>query len=126
MDTKYFGNGNTNGYTNGYKGNANGNGYNGNGYNGNSENGNGEKVNFNRLNFKYFVSQENGTIVGNAHDDTGNELNYAIAKDGTVKYRKNQGVWKELSILDALSLRYFAGRFFNRNVPTYHTNHAVV
>jgi hypothetical protein len=112
-----------------YNRNSNTNGYNGNGYygNGNGSNGNGDKVNFNRLNFRYFVAQENGTIIGKAHDEDGNELTYAIFQDGTVRYKKNGGVlWKELSILDAASIRYFAGRFYNRSVPTYRTNQTVV
>ena len=81
---------------------------------------------FSRLNFKCFVAQSNGAIIGCAHDEFGNDLTYAIASDGSVRYRKNQGVWRELAILDAASIRYFAGRFYNRLVPTYHTNSVVI
>ncbi len=88
--------------------------------------GNEDRINFKRLDFNYFVTHGDGTIIGCAKDDGGNELTYAIAADGTVKYRKNQGIWKQLSILDAASIRYFAGRFYNRSVPNYCTSQAVV
>ena len=106
----------------------NGSGNNGNGDNGNGNNGNGngDRVNFRRLNFNYFITHSDGTIIGCAKDDEDSDFTYAIAQDGTVKYRKNQGVWKQLSILDAASIRYFAGRFYNRSVPNYCTSQAVV
>ena len=85
-----------------------------------------ERVNFNRLNFTHFIAQANGVIIGCAKDEHGSELTYAIAKDGSVKYRKNQGTWGDLSVIDCASIRYFAGRFYNRGVPTYQTRHQLV
>ena len=85
-----------------------------------------DKINFGQLRFHYFIKQGDGTIIGSAIDEEGNEITCAIAQDGTVRHRRNQGFWKELTILDAASLRYFAGKFFNRSVPTYHTNRLTV
>ena len=82
-----------------------------------------DRVNFNGLNFTHFIAQSNGAIIGCANDEDDNDFIYAIAKDGSVKQRRNQGRWKDLSILEAASIRYLAGRFYNKGVPTYKTNH---
>ena len=74
------------------------------------------------VNFNHFIVQSNGAIIGCASDDNGNELTYAIARDGSVKHRRNQGRWKDLSVLDAAGIRYLAGQFYNKSVPTYKTN----
>ncbi len=83
-------------------------------------------VNFNTLSFSYFVAQHNGTIVGCAKDDDDNQIIYAIDCDGEVRSCKNQGIWRQLPDRDAASLRYYAGKHYNRNenVPTYHTRRA--
>lgn len=84
-----------------------------------------DTVNFARLIFHYFVSQDNGTIVACARDDDQNEFTYAIEPDGSVRVRKNQGIWRQLPDRDAGRLRYYAGRRYNY-APTYHTRYATV
>ena len=85
-------------------------------------------VNFSRLSFNYFIAQHNGIVVGCAKDEDNNEFIYAIEMDGGVRIRKNQGKWRQLSDRDAASLRYYTGRFYNRDesVPTYYTRCATV
>ena len=85
-----------------------------------------DKINFNELRFKYFITQGDGSIVASASDGEDNDITCAIGRDGTVRHRKNQGFWRQLSILDAASLRYFAGKFFNKDVPTYHTSRIAI
>ena len=87
-----------------------------------------QRVNFNRLNFNYFITQGNGTIVGSAKDGEGNDFAYAIACDGTVRAKKNGGIWNVLSILEAASLRYYVGRVYKRDslIPHYRTNHVAI
>ncbi len=80
-----------------------------------------DRINFRELHFDYFITQGDGSIICSAHDGEGNEFTCTISADGSAQHRKNQGVWKQLSLLDAAHLRYFAGKFLNRSVPTYHT-----
>ena len=89
--------------------------------NGLQENAVDNGVNFSRLSFTYFIAQHNGTIIGCAQDEDCNELTYAIEQDGSVRFRKNQGIWKDLSDRQAANLRYYAGRSYNRDVPTFFT-----
>ena len=81
-----------------------------------------DKINFNELHFNYFITQGDGSIICAATDEEGNDITCSIAANGSVKHRRNQGIWKQFSIPDAASLRYVAGRFLHRDVPTYHTN----
>ena len=80
-----------------------------------------------RIEFAYFVVQPDGTLICTAHDQDGNNYTYIIYSEGSVKKRKNQGIWFELSRLDAAYIRYVAGRFYKRlteHEPTiFRTNH---
>ena len=88
----------------------------------------GFALNFSRLSFNYFIAQHNGIVVGSAKDEDSNEFIYAIEQDGGIRIRKNQGIWRQLPDRDAASLRYYTGRYYNRDehVPTYYTRCATV
>ena len=70
------------------------------------------------ISFDYFIKQPDNTLIGGAHDEECNAYTYIIYVDGDVRWRRNEGIWHDLNIMDAAHIRYVAGKFLKRPVAS--------
>ena len=82
----------------------------------------------NRLKVKYFVTNdETGSIFSTAIDAFGNEFNFKLVADGSILWRKNEGLWQRLGNAEAAAIRYFIGTFRkDPRIAHYHTKAQLV